>query len=120
MWQVMDEVKWRKSRWWVLLVGIECLFIVGCSRFDLGQFDLKQGKDIYDNICLACHMVGMSGAAPKVGQREEWAPRLDQGLEKLMEHALTGFKQMPARGGNAALTDQEVKNAVAYMVSRSW
>lgn len=96
-------------------------YLTGCgNRPDLSQFDLKQGKKVYFELCLACHMAGMSSTAPKVGDRQEWAPRIAQGMDTLVEHSLLGFKTMPAKGGNPELSDEEVKNAVAYMVSKSF
>ena len=96
-------------------------FLAGCgNRPDLSQFNLEQGKEVYHELCLACHMAGMSSMAPKVGSYPDWAPRIAQGMDTLFEHSLHGFKTMPAKGGNPELSDEEVKNAVAYMVSKSF
>ena len=35
----------------------------------------------------------------------------------LYEHSLKGFNAMPPKGGNVALSDEEVKAAVDYMVN---
>ena len=57
------------------------------------------------------------------GNKDDWGPRIAQGKDTLYKHALEGFTgqkgMMPARGGNAALTDDEVKAAVDFMVSKS-
>ncbi len=74
------------------------------------------GKQTYDTVCFACHAAGVMNA-PKFGDKDLWAPRLAQGRDMLYEHALKGFKQMPARGGNAALSDDAVKAAVDYMAA---
>jgi len=37
----------------------------------------------------------------------------------LYQHAENGIRTMPARGGNASLSDAEVKAAVDYMVGRA-
>jgi cytochrome c5 len=59
------------------------------------------------------------GGAPKL-EKSAWADRIKQGIETLDKHALEGFKgaagQMPARGGNPALTDEQVKATVKWMV----
>lgn len=103
----------------LLICGIT---IIGCSGggLDLSRFDLEKGEQIYNNTCIACHLAGMSGSAPKVGKKNEWAPRVAQGLETLFNNSLTGLNDMPARGGNINLSDEDVKNAVAFMVSKSW
>lgn len=76
------------------------------------------GKHIWDGTCSACHASGLLGA-PKIGDKAAWAPRLAEGLKTLESHALNGYKQMPARGGNTALTDAQVIKALEYMLSKS-
>lgn len=83
------------------------------------------GKKIFDTTCVACH--GATSAipnSPKIPKNDEWAPRIKQGKETLFKHAIEGFTGpsgalMPAKGGNANLTDDEVKAAVTYMVNQS-
>lgn len=84
--------------------------------------DLAQGEAIYKKSCMACHGMGVAGA-PKLGEPEQWAPRIAQGMDTLVQHATEGFKgakgYMPPRGGFMSLSDAEVSAAVAYMVSES-
>lgn len=77
-----------------------------------------QGEKIFTANCAACHGAGVLGA-PKFGDKAAWAPRIKQGKDTLYSHALSGFKMMPAKGGNAALKDAEVKAAIDYMVSKA-
>ncbi len=74
------------------------------------------GKAVVTKVCGLCHNTGMM-SSPKIGSADDWAPRIDQGIETLYDHALNGFNMMPARGGNPSLTDDEVKAAVDYMIS---
>jgi cytochrome c5 len=74
------------------------------------------GKKTFDTVCTACHGTGVLGA-PKFGDKAAWAPRVAQGKDKLYQSALHGKNAMPAKGGNAALPDADVKAAVDYMVS---
>jgi cytochrome c5 len=80
------------------------------------------GKGVFGKTCAMCHAAGVAGA-PKPGDKADWGPRIAQGNDMLYKHALEGFTgakgQMPARGANAALKDDEVKAAVDYMVSLS-
>jgi cytochrome c5 len=80
------------------------------------------GKTIYDNVCHACHTSGVAGA-PKVGDKADWGARLAQGEATLDKHAIEGFTGktgvMPARGGNPALSDEQVKAAVAWIMEQS-
>lgn len=81
-----------------------------------------KGKTAYDANCAACHGAGVAGA-PRLGDKTAWQARIAQGNALLEEHARKGFQGktgfMPARGGNAALSDDDVRAAVAYMVQRS-
>ena len=83
-----------------------------------GGGDLVLGEKVFGTTCVTCHGAGVLGA-PKVGDKTAWGPRVAQGKDTLYTHALNGFKMMPARGGNAALKDEEVKAAIDYMVSKA-
>lgn len=80
------------------------------------------GKSVFGRVCAMCHAVGAAGA-PKPGDKADWGPRIAQGNDVLYKHALEGFTgakgQMPARGANATLTDDEVKAAVNYMADQA-
>ncbi len=76
----------------------------------------KSGEQIVTQTCSACHGTGVMGS-PKLGDKGAWAPRIAQGYETLVKHAIQGIRGMPARGGNAALTDDEVAAAVAHMAN---
>lgn len=74
------------------------------------------GKKVYDTTCMACHSTGAAGA-PKFGDKAAWKTHLAHGAEHLYANALNGVNAMPPKGGNAALSDAEVKAAVDYMVA---
>lgn len=74
------------------------------------------GKQVVTQVCAVCHSTGMMNS-PKIASAEDWAPRIEKGMDTLYEHAINGFNMMPARGGNPKLTDDEVKAAVDYMTS---
>ncbi len=80
------------------------------------------GKSIYGKTCALCHAAGVAGA-PKPGDKADWGPRIAQGKDTLYQHSIEGFTgkkgQMPARGGNASLTDEQVKAAVDFMTDQS-
>ena len=78
----------------------------------------KSGKDIWKGTCQVCHATGMLGA-PKIGDKAAWAPRIAKGMDVLKDHALHGFNEMPAKGANEKLSDEEVVKALEYMVSQS-
>jgi cytochrome c5 len=74
------------------------------------------GKTIYEKSCAACHMTGAAGA-PMAGDKTVWGPRLKQGIDHLVEHAIKGKGAMPPKGGNAGLSDSEVRAAVIYLTN---
>lgn len=80
------------------------------------------GKSTYGKTCAMCHAAGVAGA-PKPGDKADWAPRIAQGKDTLYKHAIEGFTgskgMMPARGGAASLSDDDVKAAVDYMADQS-
>jgi cytochrome c5 len=78
----------------------------------------KSGKDLWQGTCSGCHGTGVLGA-PKIGDKAAWAPRIKKGMDVLKDHALHGFNQMPAHGGNASLSDADVAAALEYMVDQS-
>lgn len=78
----------------------------------------KSGEEVYNSACVACHGTGIAGA-PKTGDKAAWAPRIAQGAATLYDHAIKGFKTMPAKGGSTALSDDEVKASVDFQVAKS-
>jgi cytochrome c5 len=79
------------------------------------------GEEVYKGACTACHGAGIAGA-PKTGDAAAWAPRVAQGMDTLYTHAIEGFQgqagYMPPRGGFANLSDQQVRDAVQFMVDQ--
>lgn len=74
----------------------------------------RSGKEIVEAKCVSCHGTGVGGA-PKIGDRNAWAPRVSKGLDTVVASAIHGHGAMPPRGGMADLTDVEIRAAVLYM-----
>lgn len=76
------------------------------------------GAVIYQNLCSGCHTSG-AGGAPKL-EAAAWTARIAQGTETLYRHSIEGFVGnagvMPAKGGNPALSDEQVEATVDWMV----
>ncbi len=75
------------------------------------------GEQAYAS-CAACHANGTLGA-PVVGDAGGWTERLAKGAETLYANAINGIGSMPAKGGNIALSDDDVRAAVDYMLEQS-
>lgn len=80
----------------------------------------KDGKELYEGVCKACHGAGLAGA-PKAGDKSAWASRLAEGKPTLYEHALKGYTgktgTMPVKGGRTDLPDDLIKQGVDYLTS---
>jgi cytochrome c5 len=74
------------------------------------------GKLVYVQACAMCHAQGVAGA-PRLGDRSAWQPRVASGKDALLASVLKGKGAMPAKGGNASLSDADVKAAVEFILS---
>ena len=79
---------------------------------------LATGKTVYAQTCVACHATGLAGA-PKMGDKEAWRAHIEHGQDHMVESVIKGKGAMPARGGNAKLSDDEIKAAVSYIIEQS-
>ena len=78
----------------------------------------RSGEEVVKAVCSACHATGVLNA-PKIGDKKAWAARFKNGEAALVKNAINGIRQMPARGGNAGLSDNEVARAAEYMANQS-
>ncbi len=78
----------------------------------------RSGEEVVTAVCGMCHTAGVAGA-PKIGDKAAWAPRIAQGENVLLQHATNGIRAMPPKGTCAACSEQEIKNAIEYMVSKA-
>jgi cytochrome c5 len=74
----------------------------------------RSGAQVVKAQCAKCHQDG-KGGAPKIGDREAWSKRLNQGIDHAVHSAISGHGGMPPRGDKADLTDGEVRAAILYM-----
>lgn len=77
---------------------------------------LRTGEQVFNGQCAACHATGAAGA-PKFGDTAAWGPRIGQGLDTLVQHALKGKNAMPPQGGGE-YSDYEIARAVVYMANK--
>lgn len=77
----------------------------------------KDGPTVYNSVCGACHNTGVAGA-PKIDSKSDWAPRVATGAAALYASVLQGKNAMPPKGGASALSDDEIKGTVDYILSR--
>ena len=76
------------------------------------------GQKVYQAACQACHAAGVAGA-PKLGDKEAWAPRIAKGEDALLASVNNGLNAMPPKGTCFACSDADLKAAIEYMVAES-
>ena len=79
------------------------------------------GASVYEQNCMACHGEGVAGA-PKPGEMDAWKERLPKGIDAMVTLVIEGVQgysgAMPPRGGNPKLSDEQIREAVQYMVDQ--
>lgn len=78
-----------------------------------GSGDARSGQQVAEQVCSACHTTTFMNA-PQMGNKEQWAPRAEKGLDTLVTHVMQGFGNMPAQA--SVVDKKEARAAVKYMV----
>lgn len=76
------------------------------------------GAMIYQQACQMCHQEGVAGS-PMTGDKTAWAARIAQGRDKMVASAIAGIGVMPPKGGQSQLSDEEVAEAVDYLIQQA-
>lgn len=110
----------RKALWPLLFAALATGG--GTATASAAGGEAAHGEQVFKATCAMCHQTGFGGA-PALGNRQDWTPRIAQGKDTLYAHALQGFTgrqgTTPPKGGDASLSDQDVRAAVDYIVSKS-
>ena len=94
------------------LIGVITLLSVAIPCFAAGANVAAR----YKKTCSLCHSSG-AGGAPRTGNREEWAPRLEKGMPVLINSAKEGSKVMPPKGMCFDCSDDDFKTLIEFMSS---
>ncbi len=78
----------------------------------------EPGRETYNEYCFICHGTGMQDV-PQFGDVEHWASRTEKGMEALYNAAIYGVNAMPPMGLCDECTEEQMKEAVDYMVNSS-
>ena len=79
------------------------------------QGGMRSGKEVYDTACTTCHAIALAGA-PKFGDRVSWGERANEDLDHLVETVINGLGGMPPMGMCMNCTQEELTNAVQYIL----
>ncbi len=74
-------------------------------------------QGLYDASCATCHTNDESGA-PKLGDTQAWDDRWAKGYDTLLDHTIIGYNAMPALGGCAGCSREDLKILVQYLGGR--
>ena len=83
--------------------------------------DVKVGKKLYSQTCVACHSGNGKGALPGVSDLTSTDGPLAKSDAELVKSIIEGRAtpgaalSMPAKGGNPSLTDNDVRALIAYL-----
>ncbi len=84
-----------------------------------GASELETGAQVYDAVCASCHAQGIAGA-PQTGTTDVWQQRVDgDGVQALYDNAINGLGAMPPKGGMTSLSDEQVQQAVDFILGES-
>ena len=93
--------------------------VIGAALLGVNSVVLAaDGEAIYNSKCTVCHTTGVAGA-PKLGDKEAWAPRIATGMDALLNSATNGKNAMPPKGTCTDCTEDDLKAAIEYMTSKS-
>lgn len=121
MFSVIHILKLRRKIVYLLMAWMYVFSSSNAKEIELAQ--LSEGfnaQQKYMASCFACHSTGAAGA-PKVGagMSAEWEPRLEKGLDAVVQNAINGINTMPAKGLCFDCTDEDLRAIVEYMIESS-
>ena len=78
----------------------------------------KPGQSTYNEACISCHNPGISGA-PRLGDTDAWQARIAKGRQALVNSTINGLNSMPAKGMCWRCSNEDLGNAVDYILEQS-
>jgi cytochrome c5 len=76
------------------------------------------GASVYNSKCIICHGSGVVGA-PKIGDKEAWAPRIATGMDAMLANVIKGKNAMPPKGTCTECSDSDLVDAIEFIISQS-
>lgn len=72
---------------------------------------------IYANSCQLCH-ANPAANAPLTGDRQAWEPRIRQGTDTLLDHAINGYNLMPPMGQCVECSEEQFLQLIGFMADQ--
>jgi cytochrome c5 len=103
------------------VVGISAgLLLSSCGSSK--KADIVNGEAVYNRACIACHLMGVEGAA-KLSDKPRWEAIAAKGMDVLLEHSIKGYTGdygvMPEKGTCLNCTDKDLFDAIGYMMTQA-
>lgn len=76
---------------------------------------ISNGQTIYNLVCATCHEQGFAGA-PLTNKKNDWVVRIEKGLPCLYANVIAGLGKMPPRGGCVTCSNQDIQDAINFML----
>jgi len=108
----------------IFAAGLFGFFLSSCGNSGHKELsvNLENGKVIYNKACIACHWKGVAGAAA-LTDKPRWEEIGAKGMTALQKHAIEGFQGdygvMPAKGTCTDCSDQDLYDAIGYMLNEA-
>lgn len=71
---------------------------------------------LYNSSCISCHGSGY-GSAPRSGDVAAWAPRVEKGMDVMLDNAINGYRGMPPLGACTDCTEEDFVALIEFMIS---
>lgn len=82
---------------------------------------LAEGSSTFNKVCSSCHTGGFKGwvtGAPNINKQSHWKEYLEKhSIEQMMDIVLQGKNDHKLKGGCSKCTDEEIINAINYIIS---
>ena len=98
-------------------VSIDSSSALALASTDTSNKTERSGEQVYSK-CQSCHDSGIMDA-PKFGSLEDWAPRIERGIDNLLTIAIAGKGGMPPKGTCMDCSDNELKSAIQYIIDNA-
>jgi len=120
-----DNIQVLMTKYWhVVGLAIGMLVSTGCEKGEQAvaveeavNVTPSEGRmRLWANSCALCHVTGVGGA-PIVGKHDDWADRLKQGSDVLLQHTLEGYNNMPPLGYCMACEKEDFSALIEFMAA---
>lgn len=119
------HVRWGSSGFMSGVVLALAALLAGCNEQATSSAVLRDARalpadavlaQLYGSSCQQCHASAAAGA-PLTGDITAWAPRLEKGMERLLDNTINGIQGMPPMGQCVQCTVEEFSALIEFMAA---